>query len=173
MEIITKFDIGDEVCVMQADKKREKCPVCDGTGELKCKGYKFLCPRCDGLGEIDSESNVGLCFSIQSYKIKGFSIVVKGTGEPQIRYNLSDYGQADENSCINPENTNIWHAVDDYPKQGIPIVVLDRDLTEHDNHTWEGHAYYEFIYDDDGSADGYRSDVDIIAWRYENVEELK
>lgn len=172
MEIITNFNIGDKVCVMQADKKREKCPICDGTGELECKGYKFLCPRCDGIGEIDSESNVGLCFSDQSYEIKGFSIVER-KGELQIRYNLSGYGQVNESSCINPECKDIWHDADYYPKQGIPIVVLDVNLIEHDNHTWEGHAYYEFIHNDDGTADGYRSDVDIIAWRYENVEGLE
>ena len=46
------------------------------------------------------------------------------------------------------------------------IIVKDKNGTEHKYHQWMGHTYYEFTFDADG-CDGYRSDVDIVSWRYD------
>lgn len=37
---------------------------------------------------------------------------------------------------------------------------------EHGHHMWTAHSYYRFI-----DGDGWRSDVDIIKWRYKDTED--
>lgn len=61
----------------------------------------------------------------------------------------------------------IWHDRDDYPEKYKDIIVRDVDGKEYDDHYWVGHAYYNYIKnDDDGTVDGWVSDVDIVEWRY-------
>ena len=38
---------------------------------------------------------------------------------------------------------------------------------EYDNHTWNGHCYYDWIIHKDGDGDGYPTDVEVVEWRYE------
>lgn len=61
----------------------------------------------------------------------------------------------------------VWHDRDDYPKENEWIIIKDEDGKEYDAHRWVGHAYYAYVFDDDGSCDGWRSLNDIVAWRYD------
>lgn len=60
----------------------------------------------------------------------------------------------------------IWHDKDDHPEAYKDIIVRDVDGNEYDDHEWVGHAYYAYIESEDGVRDGWRSDVDIVEWRY-------
>ena len=53
------------------------------------------------------------------------------------------------------------------PTIGEWVVVRDEDGKEYDCHQWNGHAWYSYIINDDGTCDGWRTDVDIISWRYQ------
>lgn len=63
---------------------------------------------------------------------------------------------------------NTWNDVDDYPKEHVNIVVKDRSGREYNDHQWVGHAYYDFIGNDEDGYDGWRTDVDIVSWRYQD-----
>lgn len=57
MEIVTKFNIGERVWVMNPESvtkvTREKCKACGGTGAVPLKDKTSIhCPRCKGEGEI-------------------------------------------------------------------------------------------------------------------------
>lgn len=61
----------------------------------------------------------------------------------------------------------IWHDKDYHPEVYRDIIVRDADGKEYDDHYWVGHAYYNYIKNiDDGTVDGWYSDVDIVKWRY-------
>ena len=59
-----------------------------------------------------------------------------------------------------------WHDRDDYPEKNRWIIVKDKDGKEHNFHQWNGNFYYCYTFDADG-CDGWRSDIDIFAWRYD------
>lgn len=53
------------------------------------------------------------------------------------------------------------------PKEYKYVVVRDENGEEFENHQWTGHAWYVFVENLDGSCDGWRTDVDVISWRYQ------
>lgn len=53
------------------------------------------------------------------------------------------------------------------PKVHEWIIVKDKNGKEYDYHQWIGHAWYSFVGDDESGYDGWRSDVDIVEWRYQ------
>lgn len=59
-----------------------------------------------------------------------------------------------------------WHEREDYPEENRWIVVKDKDGREFKYHQWNGYCYYAYVVDSDW-ADGWRSDIDIVAWRYD------
>ena len=46
------------------------------------------------------------------------------------------------------------------------VVVRDNEGKEYSNHQWNGMCWYDFVVGKDG-CDGWRSDVDIVSWRYQ------
>lgn len=59
-----------------------------------------------------------------------------------------------------------WHDREDYPEENKWIIVKDKDGREFKYHQWTGYCYYAYVLDADG-CDGWRSDIDIAAWRYD------
>ena len=59
-----------------------------------------------------------------------------------------------------------WHDREDYPEENKWIIVKDKDGREFKYHQWTGYCYYTYVLDADG-CDGWRSDIDIVAWRYD------
>lgn len=54
------------------------------------------------------------------------------------------------------------------PRQDEWVIVRDKEGKEYRNHQWVGHAWYDFIINNDGSCDGWRTDVEnITSWRYQ------
>lgn len=61
---------------------------------------------------------------------------------------------------------SIWHNREEYPTDHKDIIVRNADDREYNNHYWTGHAYYSYVESDDGSRDGWPSNVGIVSWRY-------
>ena len=59
-----------------------------------------------------------------------------------------------------------WHDREDYPEENKWIIVKDKDGREFKYHQWTGYCYYAYVLDAYG-CDGWRSDIDIVAWRYD------
>lgn len=59
-----------------------------------------------------------------------------------------------------------WNNISNCPKIDKKIVVKDQYGNEYDNHSWNGHCYYDWIIYGDGSGDGYPTDVEVVKWRY-------
>ena len=59
-----------------------------------------------------------------------------------------------------------WHDREDYPEENKWIIVKDKDGREFKYHQWTGYCYYAYVLDADG-CDGWHSDIDIVAWRYD------
>lgn len=62
----------------------------------------------------------------------------------------------------------IWYPEDIKPKANKWVVVKDKNGKEYDYHQWAGHAWYAYVHEDDDTYDGWRSDVDIVSWRYQD-----
>lgn len=50
MQIDNKYEIGQEVYVIQKCRAKEICPACNGEGNKIIDGYKFNCTLCTGFG---------------------------------------------------------------------------------------------------------------------------
>lgn len=59
-----------------------------------------------------------------------------------------------------------WISKEIKPKQDEWIIVRDKEGKEYRNHQWTGYAWYHFSIGKD-HCDGWRSDVDIVSWRYQ------
>nr|DAZ78708.1 MAG TPA: hypothetical protein [Caudoviricetes sp.] len=59
-----------------------------------------------------------------------------------------------------------WHDREDYPEENKWIIVKDKDGREFKYHQWTGYCYYAYVLDANG-CDGWRSDIDIVTWRYD------
>ena len=53
------------------------------------------------------------------------------------------------------------------PEENKWVVVRDDDGKEYPFHKWNGTYWYAFIGDDENGYDGWRTDVDVISWRYQ------
>lgn len=59
-----------------------------------------------------------------------------------------------------------WISEKNKPKEDEWVIVKDKNGKEYRNHQWKGHAWYVFVINDDNTCDGWRSDIDIVSWRY-------
>lgn len=59
-----------------------------------------------------------------------------------------------------------WFSVSTKPRVDEWVIVKDKDGIEYDSHQWNGMYWYAYSFNEDG-YDGWRSDVDIVSWRYE------
>lgn len=53
LQIDNKFDVGQEVYVIQKCRVKEICPACNGEGNKIIDGYKFNCTLCTGFGFLN------------------------------------------------------------------------------------------------------------------------
>ena len=56
MVIENKFNIGDEVYVIQKVKIKNSCSACNGAGHKIIDGNKFYCSKCNGEGYLKCET---------------------------------------------------------------------------------------------------------------------
>lgn len=60
-----------------------------------------------------------------------------------------------------------WHGIENKPEEDKWVIVRDSDGVEYINHKWNGMCWYSYVKNNDGTRDGWRSDVDVVSWRYE------
>lgn len=60
-----------------------------------------------------------------------------------------------------------WFSKDIKPNVHKWVVVRDADGIEYTDHQWVGHAWYDYCRGMDGTYDGWRTDVDVVSWRYQ------
>ncbi len=67
------------------------------------------------------------------------------------------------------EITEKWFSEMIKPEKDRYVIVKDDDGKEYNNYTWNGHCWYEWCINKDGTADGYPNrDISIFVWRYQN-----
>jgi len=64
-------------------------------------------------------------------------------------------------------NESEWHDESIKPNVHEWVVVRDADGMEYTDHQWVGHAWYDYCRGMDGTYDGWRTDVDVVSWRYQ------
>lgn len=64
--------------------------------------------------------------------------------------------------CQRLRNESKWFSEMIKPEKHKRVIVRDEDGKEYRNHEWVGHAWYSF-----SGCDGWRTDVDVIEWRYQ------
>ena len=58
-----KFEIGQEVYIVQKARENSICPACNGDGHKMINGHKFSCVNCYGTGRLQGKKKI--------YKVKG------------------------------------------------------------------------------------------------------
>lgn len=93
------------------------------------------------------------------------AVVFIGNSEYRIKSIRYDHGK-----FIGFEAEQIkWTSEKNKPREDEWVIVRNKEGKEYRNHQWLGHAWYEFIINND-DCDGWRSDVDIVSWRYQEVQ---
>ena len=64
--------------------------------------------------------------------------------------------------CQRLRNESKWFSEMIKPEEHKRVIVRDENGKEYRNHEWTGHAWYSF-----SGCDGWRTDVDVISWRYQ------
>ncbi len=62
---------------------------------------------------------------------------------------------------------NQWYQADVKPEMHRWVIVKDKYGEEYNDYQWNGHAWYAYTRGKDG-YDGWRSDIDIVEWRYQD-----
>ena len=55
-----------------------------------------------------------------------------------------------------------WYSEKIKPEEDKRVIVRDKNGKEYRNHVWTGHAWYSF-----SGCDGWRTDVEVVSWRYQ------
>lgn len=94
MQIDNKFEIGQEVYVIQKVRVKKPCSSCNGEGHKIIDGNKYYCSKCDGEGFLRYETKkeyqvVGL-WEITLIKTLTQLQGQENKPETDIRYNLGN-----------------------------------------------------------------------------------
>lgn len=69
LQINNKFEIGQEVYVIQKCRVKDKCPACKGEGQIVVDGNRFSCVTCYGTGRLHGQK--------KTYQVVGKDIIDK------------------------------------------------------------------------------------------------
>lgn len=58
INIETKFNIGQEVYIIQKARVKEPCAACNGQGHIKIEGNDFSCTSCYGTGRLYGKKKI-------------------------------------------------------------------------------------------------------------------
>ncbi len=64
------------------------------------------------------------------------------------------------------KSKNQWYPKEIKPEIHRFVIVRDKNGKQYNDHQWVGHAWYAFVRDKQG-CDGWRSNVEIVEWRYQ------
>lgn len=94
------------------------------------------------------------------------AIVFIGDSEYRIKNIRYDRGQFMGFEAERKEKVE-WISKEIKPKEDKWVIVRNKDGKEYTNHKWNGYVWYDYVTNNDGSCDGWRSDVDVVSWRYQ------
>lgn len=69
LQIDNKFEIGQEVYVIQKCRVKDECPACKGEGQIIVDGNRFSCVTCYGTGRLHGQKKM--------YQVVGKDIIDK------------------------------------------------------------------------------------------------
>ena len=69
LQIDNKFDIGQELYVIQKCRVKNECPACKGEGQIIVDGNRFSCVTCYGTGRLHGQK--------KTYQVVGKDIIDK------------------------------------------------------------------------------------------------
>lgn len=58
INIETKFNIGQEVYIIQKARSKEPCAACNGEGYIIVDGNRFSCDKCFGTGRLHGKRKI-------------------------------------------------------------------------------------------------------------------
>lgn len=61
----------------------------------------------------------------------------------------------------------LWYSEPLKPKKDEWVIVKDKSDKEYPFHQWNGYCWYAFVGDKKHGYDGWRTDVDVVSWRYQ------
>ena len=67
LNIDNKFEIGQEVYIVQKSRKKECCPACKGNGHIIVEDNRFSCTLCYGTGNLHAQK--------KTYQVIGKDII--------------------------------------------------------------------------------------------------
>ena len=98
------------------------------------------------------------------------AVVFLGGKEYKISNIVYDRGQF---IGFNIESSNKvqWYNKSIKPEPNKWIIVKDADDgKEYDDHQWNGHTWYAYVRNNDGTCDGWRTNVNVESWRYQEEQ---
>lgn len=58
INIETKFNLGQEVYIIQKARSKEPCVACNGKGHIIIDGNRFSCNTCFGIGRLNGKRKI-------------------------------------------------------------------------------------------------------------------
>ena len=58
INVETKFNLGQEVYIIQKARSKEPCAACNGEGHIIIDGNRFSCNTCFGIGRLHGKRKI-------------------------------------------------------------------------------------------------------------------
>lgn len=96
INIETKFNIGQEVYIIQKARAKEPYPACNGQGHIKIEGNDFSCTSCYGTGRLYGKKKIYQLLGKDTItSIKVFKYLLNAGGHHNELKTVVKYGFAD------------------------------------------------------------------------------
>ena len=69
LQINNKFEVGQEVYIIQKVRVKEDCPACNGEGHIIIDGNRFSCVTCYGTGRLHGQK--------KTHEVIGKKVIIK------------------------------------------------------------------------------------------------
>ena len=98
IDVNTKFDVGQEVYIIQKARSKEPCAACNGEGHIIIDGNKFSCDKCFGTGRLHGKRKIyQLAGKDTITNIKVYNYLLNTGGHHNESKTVVKYGFADRN----------------------------------------------------------------------------
>ena len=128
-----------------------------------CNGYYYQYANNTGFTEF---SNGKFHRWGENYEIKNNTVIPITVAIVELEDGKIIIPAADMIQFINVNEAE-WHDEVTKPQVNKWVVVRDSDGKEYTDHQWAGHAWYDYCRGMDGTCFGWRTDVDVVSWRYQ------
>lgn len=98
IDVNTKFDVGQEVYIIQKARSKESCAACNGEWHIIIDGNKFSCDKCFGTGRLHGKRKIyQLAGKDTITNIKVYNYLLNAGGHHNESKTVVKYGFADRN----------------------------------------------------------------------------